>query len=209
MKKGIILIAFTVVLFGVGFYLTGNYSENKNNMESNTQNSSTQQLADSVPTTSPEEAGSTATSSTQKPTTKSDDNRVKAIDFTLKDLQGNTVSLSDLKGKKVLLNFWATWCPPCKAEMPDIEKVYQEYKDDGLVVLAVDIGEKQDKVKEFVENNGYTYTVLLDTDQAVASKYNISAIPASYFIDPEGNVVKRHVGSMTERQIKDYLKMIE
>ncbi|ETI89629.1 MAG: Alkyl hydroperoxide reductase/ Thiol specific antioxidant/ Mal allergen, partial [Clostridium butyricum DORA_1] len=97
--------------------------------------------------------------------------KTKALDFKLKDLDGNEVSLSSLKGKKVFLNFWATWCPPCKAEMPEIEKLYQETKDSDLVILAVDIGENSNTVKPFIDENKYNFKVLLDSDQSVATQY--------------------------------------
>jgi Peroxiredoxin len=132
------------------------------------------------------------------------DNNVeeKAIDFTLKDLDGNKVSLSDFKGKNVYINFFATWCPPCKGEMPDIENVYKEFKDKDLVVLAVDLGEQTETVKNFIESNKYSFKVLLDSDTSVAEKYNISAIPVSLFIDKNGNIKAKRVGAITEDEMK-------
>jgi peroxiredoxin len=128
--------------------------------------------------------------------------KTKAIDFKLKDLEGKELSLSDLKGKKVFLNFWATWCPPCKAEMPEIEKLYQETKNSDLVIVAIEIGEPLDTVKPFIDSNKYNFKVLLDSDQSVSSKYNISAIPTSYFIDADGNIVSKSVGGMNIDQMK-------
>ena len=135
--------------------------------------------------------------------------KTKAIDFKLKDLNGNELSLSDLKGKKVFLNFWATWCPPCKAEMPEIEKLYQETKDSDLVIVAVEIGEPLDTVKSFIDSNKYNFKVLLDPDQTVATKYNITSIPTSYFIDADGNIVYKHVGGMNIDQMKAYIKTLD
>ncbi|MVX63674.1 redoxin domain-containing protein [Clostridium chromiireducens] len=135
--------------------------------------------------------------------------KTKAIDFKLKDLNGNELSLSDLKGKKVFLNFWATWCPPCKAEMPEIEKLYQETKDSDLVIVAVEIGEPLDTVKSFIDSNKYNFKVLLDPDQTVATKYNITSIPTSYFIDTDGNIVSKHVGGMNIDQMKAYIKNLD
>ena len=133
----------------------------------------------------------------------------KTIDFKLKDLDGKELSLSDLKGKKVFLNFWATWCPPCKAEMPEIEKLYEETKDSDLVIVAVEIGESLDTVKSFIDSNKYSFKVLLDSDQSVASKYNISSIPISYFIDVDGNIVSKNVGAMDIDQMKTYIKTLD
>jgi Peroxiredoxin len=133
----------------------------------------------------------------------------KAQDFTLVDLEGNKVSLSDFKGKKVFLNFWATWCPPCKAEMPEIEKVYQETKDSDVVILGVEIGEPLDTVKTFIVKNNYNFKVLLDQDQSVATTYGISAIPTSYFIDEEGNIISKRVGEMNYEDMKEYITKLE
>ena len=126
----------------------------------------------------------------------------KAIDFTLTDLDGNKVSLKDIKGKSVYLNFWATWCPPCKREMPEIEKIYQQYKDQGLVVLAVDLGEDSTTVRNFMTQNNYNFTVLLDSNQNVATQYSITAIPTSYFIDKEGNIIAKKVGALSADEMK-------
>jgi len=135
--------------------------------------------------------------------------KTKAIDFRLKDLEGKELSLSDLKGKKVFLNFWATWCPPCRAEMPEIEKLYQETKDSNLVIVAVEIGEPLDTVKSFIDSNKYNFKVLLDSDQSIASKYNIASIPTSYFIDVDGNIVSKNVGAMNIDQMKAYIKTLD
>ncbi|MFL0166213.1 TlpA family protein disulfide reductase [Candidatus Clostridium helianthi] len=135
--------------------------------------------------------------------------KTKAIDFNLKDLNGNELSLSDLKGKKVFLNFWATWCPPCKAEMPEIEKLYQETKDSDLVIVSVEIGEPLNTVKSFIDSNKYNFKVLIDPDQSVATKYNITSIPTSYFIDKDGNIVSKHVGGMNIDQMKAYIKTLD
>jgi len=135
--------------------------------------------------------------------------KTKAIDFKLKDLNGEELSLSDLKGKKVFLNFWATWCPPCKAEMPEIEKLYEETKDSDLVIVAVEIGEPLTTVKSFIDSNKYNFKVLLDSDQSVASKYGISSIPTSFFIDAEGNIISKRIGAMNIDQMKAYIKTLD
>ncbi len=135
--------------------------------------------------------------------------KTKALDFKLKDLDGKELSLSDLKGKKVFLNFWATWCPPCKAEMPEIEKLYQETKDSDLVIVAIDIGEPLDTVKSFIDSNNYNFKVLSDPDQIVAAQYNIASIPTSYFIDADGNIISKHSGAMNIDQMKEYIKTLD
>ena len=120
-----------------------------------------------------------------------------APDFTLPDLDGNTVRLSDFRGKVVFLNFWATWCPPCRAEMPDIEKVHQKYKDQDVVVLGIDLRENASTVRAFVEGGGYTWAFLLDTTGEVGSMYRVSAIPTSYFVDKKGVIRAVAIGGMT------------
>ncbi|MBW9145932.1 TlpA family protein disulfide reductase [Clostridium sp. CM028] len=135
--------------------------------------------------------------------------KTKATDFKLKDLEGKELSLSDLKGKKVFLNFWATWCPPCRSEMPEIEKLYQETKDSDLVIVAIEIGEPLDTVKSFIDSNNYNFKVLSDPDQIVAAQYNIASIPTSYFIDVDGNIISKHYGAMNIDQMKEYIKTLD
>ena len=119
------------------------------------------------------------------------------------------LGINHLKGKKVFLNFLATWCPPCKAEMTEIEKLYQETKDSDLVIVSVEIGEPLNTVKSFIDSNKYNFKVLIDPDQSVATKYNITSIPTSYFIDKDGNILSKHVGDMNINQMKAYIKTLD
>ncbi len=128
-----------------------------------------------------------------------------APDFTLVDLEGNSVTLSDFRGKTVFVNFWATWCPPCRAEMPEIEAVYQEYKDKGVVVIGVDILEPEDVVRQFVEQGGYSWIFILDATGAVSDDYRITAIPTSFFIDKDGIIQVVNIGAMTKRAMENKL----
>lgn len=125
-----------------------------------------------------------------------------APDFTLTDLEGSPLRLSDLRGKVVFINFWATWCPPCRAEMPEIEAVYQKYKDKDVVVIGVDIAENESKVRQFVQRGGYSWTFVLDTTAEVANDYEITAIPTSFFIDREGIIQAVNIGAMTKRAME-------
>ncbi len=125
-----------------------------------------------------------------------------APSFTLVDLEGNQVSLSDFRGKTVFVNFWATWCPPCRAEMPEIEAVYQEYKDKGVVVIGVDILEPEDVVRQYVQQGGYSWTFVLDTSGEMAGNYKVTAIPTSFFIDREGIIQAVNIGAMTKRAME-------
>ena len=125
-----------------------------------------------------------------------------APDFTLIDLDGNQLSLSDFRGKMVFINFWATWCPPCRAEMPEMEAIHQEYKAEDVIVIGVDILESEDKVRQFIEHGGYSWTFVIDATGAVAADYNINVIPTSYFIDEEGIIRAVDFGAMTKRTIE-------
>jgi len=128
-----------------------------------------------------------------------------APDFALTDLEGNPFRLSDLRGKVVFINFWATWCPPCRAEMPEIEAIYQEYKDKGVVVIGVDVLETEDEVRQFVQRGGYSWTFVIDKTGEVAASYGIAAIPTSFFIDREGIIKAVNIGAMTKRAMETKL----
>lgn len=132
----------------------------------------------------------------------------RVIDFTIHDLYGNAVSLSDYEGKVVFLNFWATWCKWCKKEMPDMEKMQQEYKDKGLVILAVSIGEETETVRQFIDEHDYTFNVLLDPDKTVAQAFQVKPIPVSIFIDTAGNIVYRKLGTMKEEQMREQIEAL-
>jgi peroxiredoxin len=125
-----------------------------------------------------------------------------APDFTLKDLDGNVVRLNDLRGKVVFINFWATWCPPCRAEMPAIEALHQEYKDKGVIVIGVDISEPESTVRQYIQQGGFSWTIVLDSTAKVARDYQIVAIPTSYFLDKEGIIKAVNVGPMTKRAME-------
>lgn len=128
----------------------------------------------------------------------------KAPDFELKTLAGDTIKLSDLKGKKVMLNFWATWCPPCKAEMPAMEEFHKEAGDE-VVILAVNIDPHLD-VKAFVDENGITFPIPLDEEDKVNETYQVLSIPTTYFIDTKGNIGNKYIGAMNLDAMKQYTK---
>lgn len=130
----------------------------------------------------------------------------KAPNFTLESLNGEKISLDDLKGKKVLINFWATWCPYCVQEMPDLNKLYVENKDKDLVVLAVDIGETKETVESYLKDKNYEFTVLLDKNGEVANQYMIRGIPTSYLIDKEGKIKSIQMNMMTYEQMNELIK---
>ena len=143
-----------------------------------------------------------------------DEEKIAAVDFTLKDQYGKEHTLSEYKGKTVFLNFWATWCPPCKAEMPDIQKIYESYDkegEDALVVLGVaspNIGGEgsEEEVKAFLEENGYTYPVVMDTTGEIFSSYGISSYPTTFMIDRDGNVFGYVSGMLSQDVMESIIK---
>lgn len=136
-----------------------------------------------------------------------------APDFELKTPTGETVKLSDLRGQAVLVNLWATWCPPCRAEMQSIERVYNEYKDQGFTVLAVNMT-YQDAALEimpFVEQQGLTFPILLDETGEMANAYQLKSLPSSYFINRDGIINEVVIGgpmaeALLRTRIEDILK---
>jgi len=126
-----------------------------------------------------------------------------AIDFTLKDLEGNDVSLSDFEGKIVLLNFWATWCGFCDLEMPDLERLYTVNED--VVVLGVNVGEDLDLVKEYVDEKKISFPIVLDETTDIASDYLVSGLPTSYFIDENGMIYGKFSGMMTYDMMQEFI----
>lgn len=119
-----------------------------------------------------------------------------APDFTLKTLDGNTVRLSELRGKKVvLINFWATWCPPCRLEMPTMQQIYSEYKDRGFEILAVNIeSDAEQAISDFVKELRLTFPILLDPDMKVTRKFRVIGLPVSVLIDRQGIVRAKEIG---------------
>ncbi|HEY65307.1 MAG TPA: TlpA family protein disulfide reductase [Caldilineae bacterium] len=132
-----------------------------------------------------------------------------APDFTLNNLDGDPVSLSDYQGQVVILNFWATWCPPCREEMPTLEEVYRDRVRDGLVVLGVNQMEPADRVREFLESLNLTFPVVLDTRGEVARLYRVRAYPTTYFID-RGGVIRDMVigGPMSEALLRSKVEAL-
>ena len=115
--------------------------------------------------------------------------RVDSLDFTLPTLDGKNVTLGSHKGSVVLLKFWATWCPPCRAEIPSLESLYSSLKPKGLVMLAVDLAEDKKKVQDFVGQNKMDVPVLLDATGDVGNSYGVQAIPATFVLDKSGRIV--------------------
>lgn len=123
-----------------------------------------------------------------------------APDFEFYDFDGRLVSLSDLRGKPVVLNFWATWCGPCVYEMPYLQQVYEEWSDSSLVLLAISMGGTSSQVGEFLRSHNLSLPVLLDTKRDVAARYNVRGVPTTFFIDKEGIIQAVKVGAFPNKQ---------
>jgi thiol-disulfide isomerase/thioredoxin len=121
--------------------------------------------------------------------------KIKAQNFILTSLEGNEVSLEDYRGKIVLLNFWATWCPPCRAEMPSMEKLYKKFKDKDFTILAIDVQEDANSVKIFREKYKLNFPILLDSDGSVQQFYGVISLPTTYLVDREGNIIGGAIGA--------------
>ncbi len=131
-----------------------------------------------------------------------------APDFTLTDLDGQTVTLSDLQGQVVLLNFWATWCGPCRLEMPLLQAAYTERQSQGFTILAIDLDDPVADVLDFRDALGLTFPVLLDPGTTVTDLYRVRGWPTSYFINRDGFVSRQHIGALSDGQLTDYLNQL-
>ncbi len=117
-----------------------------------------------------------------------------APNFTLEDTDGEMHTLSDYQGKVVIVNFWATWCPPCREEMPSMERAWTTLKDKNVMMLAIDVGEDEDTVFNFTANYPVTFPLLLDLDSAVISQWPVKGLPTTYIIDPQGRLIYQAIG---------------
>ena len=133
-----------------------------------------------------------------------------APDFSLKTSEGKTLKLSDYKGKAVLLHFWATWCPPCRKELPGMEKLYKKLQAQGdsakLAFLGICISDTAKNQSSFMKKNNYTFLSCLDETDEVAILYNIQGVPTSILVSPEGKILSINVGMMSEKQLADFVK---
>ena len=192
---GVLMIALGLLLFTGQLHTSGSAAP-QNNTTQNTDHSGAvdQQVRDSQ----------------QDENAQQDRNKIAAIPFSLKDQYGKTHTLDDYKGKVIFLNFWATWCPPCRAEMPDIQKLYERSPREGenavivLGVAAPKLGSEKNEagIKAFMDKNGYTYPVLMDKGGRLFEAYGIQAIPTTYMIDRNGNLVGRVQGALSADNIE-------
>jgi peroxiredoxin len=137
---------------------------------------------------------------------ETDDAVRQKADFTLNDLQGKPWHLQDLRGKVVLVNFWATWCPPCRKEMPDLNALYNRFKDRGFVVLAIS-DEEATKVAPFIEERKIDYPILLDPGRKVNDLFQVEGIPKSFVYDRSGKMVAQSIDMRTRNQFLEMLAL--
>ena len=125
-----------------------------------------------------------------------------APDFTLPSIDSTPVRLSEFKGQPVFINFWATWCVPCREEMPLMQEVYDQYRDRGLVILAVNMEEDARTVRRWVEQGGFTFTFLLDGEGEQVKRYNVTAAPTSYFVGRDGVIRDLKLGALSRNDLQ-------
>jgi peroxiredoxin len=133
----------------------------------------------------------------------------KAPDFVLTDMEGIKHHLTDYKGQGVFLNFWGTWCKPCETEMPDINNQFHQFKDDGVQVLAVNVGESKLAVEQFAKKHKLDFPIVIDKDGQVQAAYSIDPLPVTFLIDKNGEIVKYYTGQMSEETIKELMNQIK
>ena len=129
-----------------------------------------------------------------------------APDFEVETFDGEALQLSDLNGKVVVLNFWASWCPPCRWEMPFFETMWQEYRDQGVVFVGIAMSDTLENVKAFAEEAGVTYPVALDTTTEIARAYEVLSLPTTFFIGKDGNIERKLTSAANEGLLKVFLR---
>lgn len=209
-KKTIILVVLFIVLMAGASVLYNNLSKNYQPDTLLTENNSTN--ADSENTVADEENNNNGTTeNTNQPENTSSESKNLAPNFTVYDMEGNEVNLTDFFGKPIIINFWASWCGPCKMEMPDFNEAYETYKDDieFLMVNMTDGSRETIEVaSSFIAESGYTFPVYYDTDYSAAITYSVSSLPTSYFLNAEGELVTYARGAINGATLEKGIDMI-
>ncbi len=194
MKKTLFLAGALIAIIAVASVFYNNYP--KNDFTDNYKETQNQQ--DTTADTNHTENAQTSDS-------------IPAMDFTVYTEDGTAVKLSDFYGKPIVVNFWATWCGPCKSELPAFDALYNEYNDEisfMMVNLTDGAQETVDSVTDFINKNNYTFPVYYDTEMNAAITYGVYSIPATLFIDADGNIVASQLGAMSEDTLKNYIKTL-
>ena len=133
--------------------------------------------------------------------------RPQAPDFVLADIDGNQYRLSDYRGQVVIINFWATWCPPCRAEMPSMQRAWQQLEKDGILMLGINVGEDEDTIFQFTANYPVEFPLLMDQDSRVINQWPVRGLPTTFVVSPEGKITYRAIGGR-EWDDPDLLAMV-
>ena len=225
-KKTLVLIALFIILIvgASALYntLSANYKPDSLMVEEGSNNSTDTASGESgvdndSSNTAANDSSSTENTSDNAENTSSDSSEsansqlTQAPDFTVYDLEGNAVNLSDFFGKPMIVNFWASWCGPCKMEMPDFNEAYQIYGED-ITFLMVNMTdgsrETVDIASSFIEESGYVFPVYFDTDYSAAITYSVSSLPTTYFIDAQGNLIAQARGAIDAATLQQGIEMI-
>jgi len=192
MKKSIIIWTMAIILVAVALYTTYQYNNKP------------------VPVPVPQAGSQTESPANQDNPEVEVVDSIDALDFTLEDINGNKVALSDYKGKTIFLNFWASWCGPCKYEMPFIEQLYLDNKDSDLVIVTVNLQESKAVVSKFMSEEKFSFPVWLDSKGDVANQYGVSGIPLSLIVDKDFKIVSAHEGYMTDYEmLKEFVTLVK
>ena len=209
-KKTIILIALFVVLMAGASVLYNNLSKNYQPDTLLTENSNSD--IDSGNTASNETNSNTdATENTNQSEDSSSENKNLAPNFTVFDLEGNEVNLTDFFGKPIIVNFWASWCGPCKMEMPDFDAAYTTYKDEiEFLMVNMTDGSREtlEKASSFIADSEYTFPVYYDTEYSAAITYSVSSLPTTYFINADGELIAHARGAIDADTLQKGIDMI-
>ena len=206
--------AFLMIVMGL-FVFSGKLSYTANTTNASSNSNATYSTGKDATNSNVEDNSDKEGTKNEGVSSNANNDKTPAIDFELKDQYGKTHKLSDYKGKVVFLNFWATWCPPCKMEMPDIQKIYEKYEKQGeeseVVVLSLAAPNTQDEkdidgIEAFLEENGYTYPVLMDDGGYTFGAYRISSLPTTFMIDKEGNVFGYVQGGLTQEAMESIIE---
>ena len=215
-NKSVLLIVLTVVLVAILFaaYVVYHHFQ-PGNAANQLQTPAVQIQQQTVPAEDTEttemEAAADAHEAQENETTEND-GKIKAPDFAAENTEGETVHLSDLAGKPVVLNFWASWCPPCKSEMPEFDSVYQEMGEEVCFMMVnLTDGDRETRASamKFIEAQGYEFPVYLDTEQDAVVTYGVTSIPTTYFIDKDGFIAARAVGAIDKETLLEGIRMAQ